>query len=83
MADSKTGHKGSRANICFTCENACGRCPWSSSNPETGKPNFEPVPGWTAEVVKLMSGTTKNGKHIFVDTYHITACPLYKPSRKR
>lgn len=71
-----------RTNICFDCQNACGACPWSEYDPETKKPRFQPVPGWTAEPVKLNLGTRK-AVRIIVDTYHITACPLFLPDEKR
>ena len=67
----------SNANICFTCENACGKCPWSAVDQKTGHVKFDPVPGWTAEKVLL-----RVGKKGTTETYHITECPLYKPTRK-
>ena len=59
------------ANICFDCKNAVPDdrghgCPWSRK--------FEPVEGWTAEIIKLNIG---NGR--YEDNYHITACPLFDP----
>ena len=61
------------ANICFDCKNAVPDdeghgCPWSRK--------FEPVEGWTAEVVKLNLGNGKVG-----ETYHITKCPQFDPDR--
>lgn len=58
------------ANICFDCKNAVPDdqghgCPWSRK--------FEPVPGWTAEPV-MMGGNSNS-----VNTYSITACPLFDP----
>lgn len=70
----------SNANICFTCENACGKCPWSAVDQKTGQVKFDPVPGWTAEKVLLRIG--KNRSSAYVETYHITDCPLYEPTRK-
>lgn len=67
-----------RGNICFDCDNACGDCSWSEMNLETGKPRFEPVPGWTAEKVTLNLG---KGRTDF--TYHITACPLFSNTGRR
>ena len=66
-----------KANICFDCKKACGDCSWSETDPNTKKGRFEPVPGWTAEKTVLnvgMNGTNRN----FVETYHITACPLFE-----
>ena len=71
----------SNANICFTCENACGKCPWSAVDEKTGRVKFDPVPGWTAKKVPLRTGV-KGSKSIYTDTYHITECPLYEPTRK-
>lgn len=50
-----------RTNICFDCQNACGGCCWSEIDPITGKPRFQPVPGWKAKPSKLYSaiGTRK------------------------
>lgn len=66
-------------NICWDCKKSTGGCSWSGIDLETKKPLFEPVPGWTAEPVKLRIATDQ-GTHqgIFVDTYSITACPLFE-----
>ena len=69
-------------NICFTCQNACGRCSWSAINPATNKPRFEPVPGWTAQKVLLSLGAARGKKYV-TETYHITACPEYVPDDVR
>ena len=63
------------ANICFDCKNSVPDdrghgCPWSRK--------FEPVPGWTAEPVYKQIGTKGRGKRQIVDTYRITACPLFE-----
>jgi len=77
----------SGANICFFCRRACGGCSWSAFDPAAGRPRFQPVPGWTAEPVKL-SGP-EAGRTRYADTWHITACPLFaldrpgKPGRPR
>ena len=49
-----------QANICFDCENATGGCSWSALDPVTGKPQFKPVPGWTATPAVLQA---KNGSY--------------------
>lgn len=69
------------ANICFDCEKSCGNCSWSEIDPETKKPRFEPVPGWTAERVKLSNYI--GYRNVPVVTYHITACPLFEPTPPR
>ena len=71
---------GKRTNICFDCQKACGGCSWSEIDPATKKPRFEPVPGWTAKKVMLKTGTT-GSKSIWVENYHITACPEFVPDR--
>jgi hypothetical protein len=71
-----------RPNICFDCKNACGKCSWSAVDPVTGKVKFEPVPGWTAEKVTLNLGHICKGTK-FVETYHITACPLFEHDEPR
>ena len=71
-----------RANICFDCENALGGCSWSALDPVTGKPQFKPVPGWTATPVVIGE---KNGDYRYSwETYCITACPQFvrTPERK-
>jgi hypothetical protein len=60
-----------KSNICFDCDRACGGCSWSR--------NFEPVPGWTATKTTLKIGCTGKEKPRWVDTYSITACPLFTP----
>ncbi len=71
-----------KTNICFDCENACGGCPWTATDPVTRKLRFEPVPGWTAKKVRLTVGNYGSKKNI-VETYHITACPLFKRDKER
>lgn len=77
----------SGSNICFNCQKACGGCSWTEINPETNKPRFEPVPGWTAKPVLLNVGRgTKKGGIIdkcLQETYHITACPEFVPDAPR
>lgn len=73
----RTRHRG--ANICFECENACGGCSWSRLDPATGKVSFTPVEGWTAQKTWL---TVNYGHREFEqETYKITACPEFVPSR--
>ena len=76
------GHTGKSTNICFDCQKACGGCSWSELDPKTGKPRFEPVPGWTAKDVLLNIGHLKSGDR-FVKTYRISACPEFVPDEKR
>lgn len=67
--------KTSDTNICFDCQKALGGCAWSEINPETSKPRFEPIPGWTAEKV-TMTVNHKGGVYS-TETYAITDCPLF------
>lgn len=34
--------------LCWTCKNACGKCPWSECDKETRKLKWQPVEGWRA-----------------------------------
>ena len=73
MAYEKRG----RTNICIDCKKACGGCPWSAIDPETDRPAFKPVPGWSATETVLYNGSSVER------TYHITACPLFERDEKR
>lgn len=76
------GNKETRTNICFDCKKACGGCSWSEYDTEKKRTRFEPVPGWTAEKVALRTGTDPNGARI-IETYAISACPLFEPDEPR
>lgn len=68
-----------KGNICWDCKKSTGGCSWSGIDLDTKKPLFKPIPGWTAEPVRLQVGTNpKTHEGIFVDTYSITACPLFE-----
>ncbi len=71
----------SGANICFFCRRAYGGCCWSEFDVKRGRPRFQPVPGWTAERVKLFQNGSAAGETRYIDTWHITACPLFVPDR--
>ena len=71
-----------KPNICFDCAKACGRCSWSEIDPKTNKVRFEPVPGWTAEKVRLNIGNWGEQPTIR-ETYHITACPEFEKEENR
>lgn len=67
----------SRANICFDCKRAVGDCSWSELDPQTGKPRFEPVPGWTAKPSTLYRNERgKRGKHEPY-SWRVIACPIF------
>lgn len=69
-------------NICFDCEKAVGKCPWSAYDKDTDTIRYEPIPGWTAEKTELCIGS-QNLDYRIVDTYRITACPLFEPTPPR
>ena len=73
---------GTKTNICFRCQNACGGCSWSEIDPDTKKPRYEPVPGWTAKKVLLNVGYNCKKRRL-IETYHITACPEFIPDKER
>lgn len=54
---------------CFSCRNA-GLCSWSK--------DFEPVPGWRAEPIKLRA----NGRKPMEDSFKVLECPTYYPRRR-
>lgn len=70
-----------KTNICFDCKKACGGCSWSEIDPNTEKPRFEPVEGWTAEETVLR--VYEQDRTRFEKTYHITACPLFERDEPR
>lgn len=66
--DRRSGHSQSK-QICWTCQNACGGCSWSSE--------FIPVKGWKAKPTKL-----KVQEGLFSDSYNILYCPEYVPDEE-
>ena len=62
----KTAPKPKRAKeqLCCTCGNAYGGCPWSA--------RFEPVEGWTANPTVIVHGSRE------MSSYQILDCPLYE-----
>ena len=75
MSRTKQARAG-MANICFDCQKACGDCSWSATDPNTGKPQFEPVEGWTATPVVIWTEHNKCGDRP-IEGYHITAYPEF------
>lgn len=63
-------------SICGECQQRIGVCSWSRE--------FKPVPGWTATPTKILMYTAGKGWHkpAYVDSYDVTACPLYIPPKK-
>lgn len=68
---------GFEINICWDCENYCGKCPWTGLDPETGRVKFEPVPGW-----KTKKKSRKTGRKWEV-VEQITECPLFIPTPEK
>ena len=71
------GARTKKVTICWECENACGGCEWSEIDPETRKPRFAPVPGWTAEACVLRMGGQRQ-----VTSYHVEACPKFTKGKR-
>ena len=61
---------GKEDQLCAKCWNACGGCRWSDE--------LMPVEGWNAEPTKVYIDKRKP-----VDSFHVIACPLYIPDRKK
>lgn len=57
--------------LCWDCQRAVGGCPWSTMG--------KPVEGWTAQKTKIPNGCSDE----YTESYHITACPLFKKDEKR
>lgn len=62
-----------KANICFYCKKAVGKCSWSAVNMDTLEVRYELVPGCVVKPSIKMNGKTP------VKTYHITSCPQFDP----
>jgi hypothetical protein len=60
-----TGHTQSK-QICWTCQNACGGCSWSSE--------LKPVKGWKAKPTRIKCEFGRYRK-----SYKIIFCPEYIP----
>ena len=69
-------------NICIDCKKACGGCSWTEWDAEKRGVRFEPVEGWTAEEVDLLSYIFR-GKRYTTKTYHVMACPLFERDDER
>lgn len=69
--------------LCWTCKNALGGCPWTEYDPIENRVKFEPIPGWTAEPRRRSAGHRHDGREIWLDSYRITACPMYDEEPQR
>ena len=66
-------NSGHKTNPCVDCQRykLCpSSCPWELE--------WKPVPGWTAEPVRLVLASTRSRRYV-TDTWHILRCPLYVP----
>ena len=79
---SRIDEQARKTNICFDCKKACGGCSWSEIDPNTEKPRFEPVEGWTAKKTSLLFSNGHGDLRREI-TYHITACPLFERDEPR
>lgn len=57
------------SSICWRCQNACRKCPWSK--------NFEPIAGWKAIPTKIYSHDK-----IYIDSFFVKKCPLFVEDEK-
>lgn len=64
--------------LCWTCQNATGKCPWSSS--------FTPIDGWIASPRTRRYYDNHIHTYEEIHTFRIKYCPLYikdEPRRRR
>ncbi|MBE7092996.1 MAG: hypothetical protein E7365_07470 [Clostridiales bacterium] len=57
--------------LCWDCQNALGRCPWSARGEE--------VEGWTAEKTLIPNGCDSE----YTESYKITKCPMFIKDEER
>lgn len=69
----QTARRRYRAQLCWSCLNACGGCSWSQKTGQGG--DFIPVAGWTARQVAWRPHDRSDAAQY---TYEITACPQYR-----
>ena len=65
------------AQLCESCKNYAGKCPWTAVDDKTGRVRFDPIPGWTA------FPSTKHSCGNTLETFEIVACPMYVPDDPR
>ena len=61
--------EGNKNTLCWRCQNALGRCPWSES--------FKPVPGWKAEATIVKSYCDK-GRFVYQKSFNVIECPMFE-----
>ena len=67
--------------ICWSCQNACGGCPWTEVDPDTDQIRALPVEGWIAKK-HLQQYADKDGRRM-VESYEVLYCPQYSPDPPR
>lgn len=65
---------GKREQLCWSCENACGKCSWSKK--------LIPIKGWEAENDCLMM-TYSKGKRRAIYSFKIYNCPEFIGRRRK
>lgn len=75
------GLSDGRETLCWRCERACGKCPWSAVDPVTNEIQYKPVPGWKATKVSYPFQKMINRVKVYDRsrdfTYHVISCPLF------
>lgn len=60
-----------KETICWSCQNACGKCSWSRK--------FEEVKGWVAEKTTIKGES--NSLIPEIPSYRVIKCPKYLPDK--
>lgn len=68
------------STLCWSCKNACGKCPWSECDKETRKLKWQPVEGWYAIRTRILMHTKSDHqrKKHYETSYRVLACPQYE-----
>lgn len=66
--------------LCWSCKNACGKCPWSECDKETRELKWQPVEGWRAIRTRILMYTKSDHRHKkhYETSYRVLACPQYE-----
>ena len=68
------------STLCWSCKNACGKCPWSECDKETRELKWQPVEGWHAIRTRILmhkKSDHRRKKH-YETSYRVLACPQYE-----
>lgn len=68
------------STLCWSCKNACGKCPWSECDKETRELKWQPVKGWRAIRTRILMHTKSDHRHKkhYETSYRVLACPQYE-----